>query len=164
MLKHLNPPIAVNTTWEEVRCIVKGYPEYEALEEDFRRIEVFQKRIKKLKVIVVFFSFYPPQKRLEEVDDREEGEVLQIGTSNDANQSSYHFHKTDTSRGSKPYYSRSRSREVKDKRSRSPPSRTSLKRLVSLVAFVLTTNNSSIVMIHQVNTLTKRINKVHFYF
>lgn len=68
VLKNLQPPIAHTTRWEEVKDKIRGYPEFEALGDEARRIDVFNRRIKKLK------------RRADEFADVEEGEVLPTST------------------------------------------------------------------------------------
>lgn len=49
-MKHLDPPINVEDTWEVVKPRIEHLPEYEAIDSDQARMEAFEKFIKRLKV------------------------------------------------------------------------------------------------------------------
>ncbi|KAG0236940.1 PRP40 pre-mRNA processing factor 40 [Actinomortierella wolfii] len=49
MLKHLDPPVTVESTWDEVKVKAESKPEYNAFENDEQRKEVFERYIERLK-------------------------------------------------------------------------------------------------------------------
>ncbi|KAF9934417.1 hypothetical protein FBU30_002241 [Linnemannia zychae] len=49
MLKNLDPPVTIESAWEDVKVKAKSTPEYAALETDERRKEVFDRYIERLK-------------------------------------------------------------------------------------------------------------------
>lgn len=49
-MKHLDPPVNVEDTWEVVMPRIEHLPEYQAIDSEQARMEAFEKFIKRLKV------------------------------------------------------------------------------------------------------------------
>lgn len=49
-MKHLDPPVNAEDTWEVVMPRIEHLPEYQAIDSEQARIEAFEKFIKRLKV------------------------------------------------------------------------------------------------------------------
>lgn len=49
-MKHVQPEIGVDETFEAVRPRIEGLPEFQAIEDEQARIDAFEKYMKRLKV------------------------------------------------------------------------------------------------------------------